>query len=167
MAAQHTGSVLGIDPGLNCTGWGLVATQGGQQILLASGAIRTSSSEDFLVRLDQIYQQLREVIHEHQPAVLAVEDVIYAANVRIALKLGHARGAILLAAAHSSLPVASYAPKEIKQAVSGNGNASKEQVQRMVQSILGLRTVPSPNDIADAIAVALCHINRSRFAHLG
>ncbi len=162
MAGSEEVSVLGVDPGLNCTGWGLVIAARGSQKLAASGAIQTNARMDFLKRLDQIYQQLSRVIEEHNPSVLAVEDVIYAANVRIALKLGHARGAILLAAAHRSLPVASYAPKEIKQAVSGNGNASKEQVQRMVQSILGLQQVPSPNDIADAIAVALCHINRSR-----
>ncbi len=152
--------ILGVDPGLARTGWGLLSASGHQARVLDSGVISSTSAVAFSDRLVRIYDQLRDIILKYKPDVVAVEDVIYVENIRVALKLGHARGVILLLAAQQGLPVVGYAPKEIKESLTGNGNASKLQMQRMVQSILALKDMPSPHDVADAIAVALCHFHR-------
>ena len=131
--------------------------------MLDYGTIATGAKEQFPARLAKIYSELQTVANRFQPDYFAVEDVIYAANVKIALKLGHARGSILLVAAHSQIPVASYSPKEIKQSVAGNGNASKEQVQRMVQVILNIEPLKTFHDASDALAAAICHANRLKF----
>lgn len=152
--------ILGVDPGLNRTGWGVLHCAGGRVRLVGSGVIATRASRAFPERLLKIHKDLQAIIKAHAPDAVAVENVIYAENVRVALKLGHAQGCVLLTASLSALPVTSYAPKEIKSALTGNGNASKVQMQRMVQSILDLSELPSPHDVADAIAVALCHFHR-------
>ncbi|MCA9731880.1 MAG: crossover junction endodeoxyribonuclease RuvC [Deferribacteres bacterium] len=146
------------------SGWGIIDYFHGQFKLVDFGTIPTNTKLQFPARLDKIYTDLRIVSQKFQPEFFAVEDVIYAANVKIALKLGHARGAILLAAAHCKIPVASYSPKEIKQSVTGNGNASKEQVLRMVQVILGKPQLETFHDVTDALAAAICHANRLKFA---
>ena len=130
--------------------------------MIDCGVIATAAATEFHDRLAKIYRELNQIIISHAPQVMAVENIIYAENVKIALSLGHASGSILLVAAHNDLPVTRYAPKEIKRAITGNGNASKEQVQRMVQAILGLKEIPKPNDKADALAVGLCHVHRMR-----
>jgi crossover junction endodeoxyribonuclease RuvC len=112
-------------------------------------------------RLHQIYLGVQKCLREWQPEVMVVENLIYARNAQVALKLGHARGVLLLAAAENQLPVVEYSPREVKLAVTGHGGASKEQVQRMVQAVLALRDLPAPYDVADALALAICHAHRA------
>ena len=119
--------------------------------------VRTSSGEVLAVRIRDIYEAITTLITRHAPSVLVVEDVFQGKNVQSALKLGHARGAILLAGALGEIPIVEYSPREIKKAVVGNGNATKDQVGFMVQQQLRLKAPPSPADAADGVAAALCH----------
>jgi crossover junction endodeoxyribonuclease RuvC len=152
------GVVLGIDPGTAVTGYGVVSRQDdGRPTLLECGVIRTSSSESLPNRIREIFLEITEIIERFDPVSVAVEDVFQGKNVRSALTLGHARGAILLAAALQGLPIAEYSPREIKKAVVGAGGATKDQVGYMVQRHLRLKTPPTPADAADGVAAALCH----------
>jgi crossover junction endodeoxyribonuclease RuvC len=149
---------LGIDPGTAVTGYGVVTrSEQGRVSLLECGVIRTSSSHPLPDRIREIFQGIEELIERFQPTAVAVEDVFQGKNVRSALTLGHARGAILLAAALRDLPIAEYSPREIKKAVVGTGGATKDQVGYMVQRHLRLREPPTPADAADGAAAALCH----------
>jgi crossover junction endodeoxyribonuclease RuvC len=153
--------ILGIDPGSATTGYGVVARAGdGAVSLLECGVIRTGAGQPLALRLRQIHEGLSEVLARHAVDAVAVESVFYAHNVRTTVVLGHARGIALLAGALRDLPVAEYAPAEIKNAIVGSGRATKEQMQYMVQQLLRLRTLPRPADAADAVAVALCHCHR-------
>ena len=155
---MSTELILGIDPGTAVTGYGVVANEGGGAVsLVECGVVRTSSGEALAVRIREIYEAVTELIIRHAPSVVVVEDVFQGKNVQSALKLGHARGAILLAAALSEIPIAEYSPRAIKKAVVGNGNATKDQVGFMVQQQLRLEAPPSPADAADGVAAALCH----------
>lgn len=149
--------VLGIDPGSRVTGYGVVDASKRLAGYIASGCIRTEAGE-FPDRLAEIYRGVVEVIETYQPELLAIEQVFVAKNPASALKLGQARGVAIAAAVGQSLPVHEYAPRQIKQAVVGTGSADKAQVQHMVTAILRLEGVPS-TDAADALAIALCHIN--------
>lgn len=150
--------VLGIDPGTAATGYGVVRRASlGSVSLIECGVIRTSPAEPLPVRIREIYDAVVGLIERHRPGVVVVEDVFHGKNAQSALKLGHARGAILLAAAHHDLMIAEYAPRQIKKAVVGTGNASKDQVGFMVQQQLRLKDVPTPADAADGVAAALCH----------
>jgi crossover junction endodeoxyribonuclease RuvC len=150
--------VLGVDPGAATTGYGVVARAGdGAVSLLECGVVRTLPSTPLPERLREIYDGLGEVLARHDVDAMAVEGVFFAKNARTTVILGHARGAVLLAATLRRLPVFEYAPAEIKSAVAGTGRATKEQVQFMVQRLLRLRAAPSPADAADGVAVALCH----------
>lgn len=150
--------VLGVDPGAATTGYGVVARSGdGAVSLLECGVVRTEAGSPLPLRLRQIYDGLSDVMTRHPVSVMAVEGVFYGRNARTTVVLGHARGAVLLAATLRDLPVFEYAPAEIKSAVAGTGRATKEQVQFMVQRLLRLRTPPAPADAADGVAVALCH----------
>ena len=150
--------VLGIDPGTAATGYGVVrrAARGGVS-LLECGVVRTSAGEPLADRIREIYDAVVVLIERHRPFVMSVEDVFHGKNAQSALKLGHARGAILLAGALHEVPIAEYAPRQIKKAVTGTGNATKEQVGFMVQQQLRLAEVPTPADAADGVAAALCH----------
>ncbi len=150
--------ILGIDPGTAVTGYGVVAKDGGSAVsLVECGVVRTSPGEALAVRIREIYEEITTLITRHAPSVVVVEDVFLGKNVQSALKLGHARGAILLAAALGEIPIAEYSPREIKKAVVGNGSATKDQVGFMVQQQLRLKDPPSPADAADGVAAALCH----------
>ena len=150
--------ILGIDPGTAITGYGVVAREGGGAVsLVECGVVRTSSGEALSARVREIYEGVTALIVRHAPSVVVVEDVFLGKNAQSALKLGHARGAILLAAALGDIPIAEYTPREIKKAVVGNGNATKDQVGFMVQQQLRLKAPPKPADAADGVAVALCH----------
>lgn len=151
--------VLGVDPGTAVTGYGVVARSGGAVSLLECGVVRTEAEMPLPQRLRIIYEGVGEVLTRHKVDAVAVEGVFYAKNVRTSIILGHARGAILLAATMRDLPVSEYSPAEIKSAVAGTGRATKEQVQFMVQRLLHLKEPPRPNDAADGVAVALCHCN--------
>jgi crossover junction endodeoxyribonuclease RuvC len=153
---------LGIDPGLGRTGYGVVEQQDSRLIPIGYGAIQTHTRRPITYRLHQIYTQLQEVIASYQPQVVAVEEVFLANNVKSALKLGQARGAAILAAANCNLPLYEYSALEVKQAAVGYGRADKYQVQSMIQVLLKLDKLPEPHDVADALAVAICHLNTVR-----
>jgi crossover junction endodeoxyribonuclease RuvC len=151
-------AVLGIDPGTAVTGYGVVGYRpDGGLSLLECGVIRTGSGDPLPDRIREIFQGIQEVIDRFEPMAVAVEDVFQGKNVKSALTLGHARGAILLAAALREIPIAEYSPREIKKAVVGSGGAAKEQVGYMVQRHLKLKSAPAPADAADGVAAALCH----------
>jgi crossover junction endodeoxyribonuclease RuvC len=154
--------VLGIDPGTAITGWGLVSREGDALTLLDYGTISTSPDTALPQRLQNIYRELGHIASHHQPDAAAVEKLFFNKNARTAMAVGQARGVALLAMADAGLPLHEYTPLEVKQSVSGYGRASKEQIQKLVQMLLGLDFIPQPDDAADAIAVAICHIHSSR-----
>lgn len=150
--------MVGIDPGTAVTGYGVVDRQDdGTVSLVECGVVRTSSDQALAVRIREIFEEVRGIIERFEPAIVAVEDVFQGKNVRSALTLGHARGAILLAAALQEVEIAEYTPGAIKKAVVGTGRATKDQVGFMVQKQLRLRSAPTPADAADGVAAALCH----------
>jgi crossover junction endodeoxyribonuclease RuvC len=148
--------VLGIDPGTAQTGYGIVERTGSRLRALDYGALQTPADMDLPQRLVLIQDGLAELIETHRPDLVAVERLFFNRNVQTALAVGHARGVALLTAARYSLPVHEYGPSEVKMAVTGYGRAEKGQVQRMVQSVLGLAVLPRPDDAADALAIAIC-----------
>ncbi|CDM66385.1 crossover junction endodeoxyribonuclease RuvC [Pyrinomonas methylaliphatogenes] len=156
--------VLGIDPGSEITGWGVVEGDARCYQLVDYGAIRTSPHSAFALRLLRISEGLENVIARLHPNVCAVEEAFFAANVKTALKLGQVRGVAILAAARAGLEIKEYAPRLIKQTIVGYGAAEKHQVQEMVRVLLKLEQAPQPNDAADALAVAICHLHHLRFA---
>ncbi len=158
--------VLGIDPGTAITGYGLVLEDEKGLSLVDCGVITTPSGQSLAQRLQAIYQGLTSVIHENQPEAAAVEELFFSRNVRTALSVGHARGVALLALANAGLSVHEYTPLQVKQAVAGYGGADKLQIQEMVRMLLGLDAAPQPDDAADAVAVAVCHIHSARMAAL-
>jgi crossover junction endodeoxyribonuclease RuvC len=152
--------VLGIDCGTECTGFGVVELSPDSKLLcLHFGAIKLSPREPLASRLAKVFQQLGAVIQQHNPNQVAIEDVFYAVNAKSALKLGQVRGVAMLAASSAGLQVAEYAPLSIKSAVVGYGRAEKHQVQHMVARLLDLTEIPEPADAADALAIAICHLN--------
>ena len=151
--------IFGIDPGSVRTGYGCVETDGSRHRIVLAGAIVTPALAAFPVKLLAIHSRLTALLAECRPDCVAIESLFHAANVRSALKLGHARGVAMLAAVEAGVPVVEYSPAEIKRAVVGYGRAEKQQVQQMVKLILGLAAPPSPHDAADALAVAICHVH--------
>lgn len=155
--------VLGIDPGTAVTGYGVITgNHAGAYSLVECGVIRTKPRDSLAARLADIHDGVADLIMRHRPAVLAIEDVFYARNVRTTIVLGHARGVIMLAAQKAGLDIHEFPPAEIKKAVVGSGAATKEQVQFMVARILRLRTPPQPADAADGVAAALAYLMRTR-----
>lgn len=155
--------VLGIDPGISCTGYGVLEKKNGRIYLIEFGVVKTAAKDPMAKRLQTLYDGISEVIASLHPHEFAIETVFVGKNIQSALKLGHARGVAILAAGTAGLDVSEYAPKEIKQSITGTGSASKEQVQYMVKSILNLKQIPKPNDAADAVAIALSHLQRINF----
>jgi crossover junction endodeoxyribonuclease RuvC len=153
--------IFGIDPGSDRTGYGCIESAGSRHRLVICGLISTPARATFPEKLMVIHSGLKSLLQRHRPECLAVEDIFYARNVRSALKLGHARGVVLLAASEMGVPVVEYSPAEIKRAVVGYGRAEKQQVQEMIRVLLGLASRPSPHDVADALAVALCHLHNA------
>ena len=153
--------VLGIDPGSETLGWGVVDGSGSKYALVAFGTVKSSPKEQFSKRLLNIYNGVAEIMAEHSPDVLSVEDTFYAVNVGVALKLGQVRGAMLLLAEQRGVEIAEYAPRLVKQTVVGYGNAEKQQVGQMVKVLLKLNNVPTPHDAADALAIAICHFHHA------
>ena len=157
--------VIGIDPGLNLTGYGVIECLGNDVRLLEAGVIRLPRSEgnNLAIRLESLFSELREVIDDFHPQTMCLEEVYSHADYpRTAILMGHARGVICLAARLAKIPVHSFSARRIKQAVTGNGNASKQQVQRSVQQHFHLQQVPHPADVADALAAAMCYANVAR-----
>jgi crossover junction endodeoxyribonuclease RuvC len=149
--------VLGIDPGTAACGYGVVCQHDNRLRALDHGTWRTAASERPEMRLKTIFDGVTELLGQHAPAAVALEESFVGADARIALSVGQARGAVLVACAAGGVPCAEYAPTRVKQVVCGYGRAEKGQVQRMVQTMLGLSTPPAPSHAADALAVAICH----------
>ncbi len=158
--------VLGIDPGTALCGYGLVRAEGDKMSLVAYGAVSTSAKLPLAERLLQIHRELAGLIAEHHPEATAVEKLFFSKNTRTALTVGHARGVALLSAAEAGLPVYEYTPNEVKQAIVGYGGADKNQMQQMVRMLLHLDFVPEPDDAADAVAIAICHIQSSHLREM-
>ncbi len=156
--------ILGIDPGSETTGWGVVEGTPRRYCLVNYGAVRASSRERFAARLLKVYQGVVALIEKYEPDVCAVEESFFSVNPKTALKLGHVRGVILLAAESAGVEIAEYAPRLIKQTVVGYGAAEKQQVQAMVRVLLALKKLPVPYDASDALAVAITHLHHAGLA---
>ena len=156
--------VLGIDPGTANTGYGVVARRGGRLVALDGGCIQTSPRSSPEARLAAIFARVDELLDEHEPAAVALEDLYFGTNASSALAVGHARGVVMLAAGRRGIPCSGYTPQQVKGAVCGNGRADKEQVTTMVQVLLSLAEPPRPDHAADALAVAICHANQVALA---
>lgn len=157
--------ILGIDPGTGILGFGVIDINArGKVGLVDGGVIRTPVKQEDSLRLNTIYDELSEIIKEHKPDVMSVEKLFFAQNVTTAMSVSQARGVVLLCGVQNNLTLFEYTPLQIKQAVTGYGKADKKQVQEMVRVILGLESVPKPDDAADALAAAICHSMTARFA---
>ncbi len=149
--------ILGIDPGYGITGFGIVEADRGNTRLVGCGAITTPAGMDFSARLEIIYEDMKKLLEEAKPEAVAIEELFFGQNVTTGIGVAQSRGVILLAIRQAGLPVYSYKPMQVKQAVVGYGNATKHQVQDMTKRLLKLSAMPKPDDAADAIAIALCH----------
>jgi crossover junction endodeoxyribonuclease RuvC len=154
--------LLGVDPGSRVTGYGLVEKKQSRMICIHAGTIAPPANLPLYQRIHKIFESMVGIISRYQPTQMAMEDIFFSKNVKSALKIGHARGAVMIAAAQCGLEVFEYTPLEIKKAVVGYGRATKEQVRSMVEVILSLRKTP-PLDASDALATAICHLNWTRF----
>lgn len=156
--------ILGIDPGTGILGFGVIEVDAKNKAhLVDGGVIRTPVKEDNSVRLKIIYDELEEIIIEHKPQVMSVEKLFFAQNVTTAMTVAQARGVVLLIGEQHGMELHEYTPLQIKQALTGYGRADKKQIQEMVRVILGLKTVPEPDDCADALACAICHSMTARY----
>ncbi len=158
--------ILGIDPGTATTGYGLIKKTEDKLKLLDYGCIKTSKDLDPADRLSVIFKELKKVVKKEAPNVICVEELFFAANVKTALKVGQARGIVLLAAKESGIPIFEYTPLQVKQAICGYGRAEKVQIQKMVKTLLDLTDIPKPDDAADALAIAICHANSEKLKSL-
>ena len=154
--------ILGIDPGIRCTGYGIISIENNQPQLVDFGTIKPPPESDMGRRLAVIYDDVAQLIDLTYPDEFAIEETFHGVNSKTALILGQARGAALVSAAHHNLPIGQYAPRKVKLAVTGNGRATKDQVQFMIQRILGMDQPPHPLDASDALAVAICHHQQLR-----
>ena len=153
--------VLGIDPGSETLGWGIVEGENLKYKLVDFGTVKSSPREKFSKRLLKVYQGVSAVIEKFQPDVLSIEEAFYAVNVNVAMKLGQVRGAVIVLGELSGLEIAEYSPRLVKQTVVGYGNAEKHQVQEMVRLLLRLQKAPEPHDASDALAIAICHFHHA------
>lgn len=158
--------VLGIDPGTATTGFGLVTQTRGKPIIVSFGVIRTSPAMDMPNRLVKIKREYTALLEEYQPDAVAIEALFHHKNSKTVISVAQSRGVLLMAAADQAIEIAEYTPLQVKQAVTGVGNADKRQVQVMVQKILKLDSIPRPDDAADALAIALCHLHSSRMSNI-
>jgi crossover junction endodeoxyribonuclease RuvC len=159
---------LGIDPGLNRTGYAVLERTVSGPILREGGVLRPTKGKTLAERVFEIGHGLREVIQEYRPTVMAIEQVFsHSAYPKTAVLMAHARGAILFVARDHGLPIAHYTPTQIKRLLTGSGRAGKEQIQHAIRHELGLEAILEPNDVADAAAIALCHYHMSRVANVG
>ena len=149
--------ILGVDPGFGRCGWGVLDQIGNRLNMEGCGNIETPPKQPFPERLASLHQQLKKIIKKYSPDESAVEELFFSKNVKTAIDVGQARGVIVLTCAQEKLSIAEYKPAEIKMAVAGYGSADKVQIQRMVKILLGLTSTPKPDDVADALAVAICH----------
>ncbi len=153
--------VLGIDPGLANTGYGVVQRRGGRLVALDGGCVRTRAGSAPEARLADVHARVAALLDEHEPDAVALEALFFGENARSAFAVGQARGVVMLAAGQRGIACHDYTPQQVKGAVCGSGRAEKDQVQRMVQAVLGLAELPRPDHAADALAVAICHANHA------
>ncbi len=155
--------ILGIDPGLAIMGYGIIHYEGNRFRPIDYGAITTPSTMPTPIRLKKIYEDLNKIMIKHNPDAVAIEELFFNTNVKTALLVGHARGVAVLSAANNDKEIFEYTPLQVKQGVVGYGRADKGQVQQMVKTLLNLSNVPKPDDVADALAVAICHAHSGNF----
>lgn len=158
--------VLGMDPGTATTGFGLVKHEQGREIMVRYGVIRTSPTMDMPSRLAKIYWEYNELLDQYKPDAVAIEELFHHKNAKTVITVAQCRGILLMTPAVREIEIAEYTPLQVKQAVTGYGNADKKQVQIMVQKILKLEEVPKPDDAADALAIALCHLHSYRLGNM-
>ena len=157
---------MGVDPGLIQTGFGIITIRDNQSTLIDYGIIKPSTKDNLSHRLLTIFNDICKVITDFKPQVVAIEDIFFGKNVKSAMRLGQARGASIVAAASKQIPIYEYSARKVKQSLTGNGNAHKNQVQFMVKATLQMDHMPEPMDASDALAVALCHEHQFRMADL-
>ena len=155
--------ILGIDPGIAIVGYGVVDKEGNSYKTIAYDAVTTRAHTPLPERLEKVYQGINEIIKTYKPDAMSIEELFFNNNAKTALTVGQARGVIILAAVQNNIPVYEYTPLQVKQALTGYGRASKSQIQQMMKSMLGLSEIPKPDDVADALAIAVCHGNSMRF----
>jgi crossover junction endodeoxyribonuclease RuvC len=154
-------TVIGIDPGLAATGWGVVQFDGSRFIHVGHGVVKTDPDTPLPLRLLKIHTEIRKLLAKYGPSEAGIEELFFSKNSSSAMQVAHARGVVLMALGQRGITVGTYSPQHVKQAVIGRGRADKAQVQRLVSVVLGLREIPGPDHAADALAIAICHTNRS------
>lgn len=164
--ASYELRVLGIDPGTATVGWAVICEKKGKLMPVAYGHISTSSKKRTAERLEEIANDLEKIVRKHKPEEAAVEDIFFFKNLKTAVKVSEARGAILLTLENLNIKIASYTPLQLKQSLTGYGRAEKKQIQIMVKNILNLKNIPKPDDTADALAIAICHLNSRKINHI-
>lgn len=155
--------ILGIDPGIAIVGYGVVDKEGNRYKTIAYDSVTTKAHTPLEDRLEKVYNGVCEIIKKYKPDAMSIEELFFNNNAKTALTVGQARGVIILAAVQNHIPVYEYTPLQVKQALTGYGRASKTQIQQMMKSMLGLTEIPKPDDVADALAIAVCHGNSMRF----
>lgn len=158
--------VIGIDPGTATTGYGVVEEQAGRELLVAYGVISTPSGMDMPLRLLTIHREINGLLEQYRPEAVAVEEIFHHKNARTVVTVAQSRGVILMTAAAAGIDIAEYTPLQVKQAVVGYGQAEKKQIQLMVQKILHMKELPRPDDAADGLALALCHLHSYRIGRM-
>lgn len=156
---QKSKIILGVDPGIADTGWGVIKKNSSLLTILACGSIKTPAGTEFIKRLETIHDELKKIIKKYSPDAVAVEQLFFCKNVKTALAVGHARGVILMCVAQNKLPLFEYTPLQAKQALTSYGRANKNQVGQMVKVMLNLKSIPKPDDAADALAIAITCLN--------
>ena len=149
--------IIGIDPGLSCTGFGIIEVSENDKSIIDYGVVKTDSKDPLCDRLKVLHEDLEYIIKKYKPTVMSIEQIFYGKNVKSALLLGHARGIPMLLASIYKLPLYEFSPRRIKQSLTGNGNSTKEQVQFMVKKVLLMDELPQPVDASDALAIAVCY----------
>lgn len=154
--------ILGIDPGYGLTGYGVIMAEGQRLSCLDYGVVRTESGEEFKDRLNRLHQDLKKIIKKYNPELIAIEDLFFFKNVKTAMKVGQARGVIILTAVQAKKKIVEFTPLQVKQAIASYGRAEKSQMQKMVKALLCLKELPVPDDAADALAIAICAANSQK-----
>ena len=157
--------ILGIDPGIERCGWGVVEEDQGKLKTLDCGCLLTSKKDDVSKRLEDLYNQLSNLLKKEKPDFVAIEDLFFNSNAKTAIIVGQARGVIMLSVQQASIPIYSYSPLQIKMSITGYGRAEKSQIQQMVKNVLHLAQIPKPDDVADALAVALTYSFVNKFSN--
>lgn len=161
-----SGTILGVDPGVSESGWAVISAEGGETRLVSSGLVRTPPSQPLSERLKTIHAAFEGLLAEHNPSAVAIEEMFFLTAAHTIRSTLQARGVILLAAAQARRPISEYNPRTVKLTLTGSGRAAKSQMQRAIQRCLGLAQVLRPNDVADAAAIALCHLRSRRYSRL-